>query len=469
MGFVFFDTETTGLKCGFDQIVHFAAIRTDNDLKEIDRFEARCRLLPHVIPHPIALQTNGLPIARLTDETLPSHYEMISGVRQKLLSWSPSIFVGYNSIRFDEEMLRHAFFQTLYPAYLTSRHGNCRADALGLVMAASTLSPSCLSVPDSPDGRLVFRLEQLAAANGVAHPRAHDAMADVMATLGLCQQVHDGSTELWQRFVRFSKKATVSEFVDAEDGFYLTEFFGNEAYHMPVVCVGPDPNQPNGRLCLHLDFEVEQLVSMPDDELRAKLAAKPSPVQRIRINAAPTLTAFYDAPDGMLNGAAVDRLEVRARRIKDDSALCGRVIAAYVATREPRAPSTLVESQIYDCFPGPDDEVRMAAFQDADWPEAFTLVQNFSDERLRTFGLRLIYFGGRSVLPVEAREKIERELTDRLVEDLPGGLGLQQALRETEALIADSVNDDTILVDYRAYLLGRIKRVSDFRSRLFGN
>jgi hypothetical protein len=94
MSFVFLDTETTGLRHGFDQIVHFAAIRTDNDLNEIDRFEARSRLLPHVVPHPSALRTNGLPIARLVDEGLPSHYEMVLAIRRKLLSWSPSIFVG---------------------------------------------------------------------------------------------------------------------------------------------------------------------------------------------------------------------------------------------------------------------------------------------------------------------------------------------------------------------------------------
>jgi exodeoxyribonuclease-1 len=83
-----------------------------------------------VVPHPSALRTNGLPIARLVDEGLPSHYEMVLAIRRKLLSWSPSIFVGYNSIRFDEEMLRQALFQTLQPAYLTSNHGNCRADVL---------------------------------------------------------------------------------------------------------------------------------------------------------------------------------------------------------------------------------------------------------------------------------------------------------------------------------------------------
>lgn len=172
MSFVFFDTETTGLKHGFDQIVHFAAIRTDTNLDEIDRFEVRSRLLPHVVPHPSALYTNGLPIARLLDEGLPSHYDMVRTIRDKLLSWSPSIFAGYNSIRFDEEMLRHALFQTLHPAYLTSNHGNCRADVLGLVMAAATLSPACLSVPRGPEGRPVYRLEGLAAANGIAHASA---------------------------------------------------------------------------------------------------------------------------------------------------------------------------------------------------------------------------------------------------------------------------------------------------------
>jgi exodeoxyribonuclease I len=81
LSFVFFDTETTGLKHGFDQIVHFAAIRTDANLNETGRFEARSRLLPHVLPHPAALRTNGLPIGRLLDPSLPSHYDMVRAIR----------------------------------------------------------------------------------------------------------------------------------------------------------------------------------------------------------------------------------------------------------------------------------------------------------------------------------------------------------------------------------------------------
>jgi len=468
MSFVFFDTETTGLSHGFDQIVHFAAIRTDNDLKEIDRFEARSRLLPHVVPHPAALQTNALFIERLTDDKLPSHYEMVRDIRRALLSWSPSIFVGYNSIRFDEEMLRHALFQTLHPAYLTSNHGNCRADALGLVMAAAAISPSCLSIPLGSEGRPVFRLNQLALANKVTHAQAHDAMADVIATLGLCRCVREGAPELWQRFVRFSKKATVGDFVESEDGFFLTEFFGNEAYHLPVVCIGKDPEQPNGRLCLRLDIAVEKLASMSDEALHNQLSAKPSPVRRLRINAAPMLTALYEAPELMLNGANIDDLEARARHVREDAVFCSRIVASYVATREPRLPAMCVEEQIYDGFPGPDDELRMANFHEACWPEALGIVQGFDDKRLRTFGLRLVYLGGRSVLSDELRLDAERDLTGRLVDTTAGGFTLHQALQETERLLnGEAADADGILSGYRNYLINRIERVTEFRAKQF--
>jgi exodeoxyribonuclease-1 len=465
VSFVFFDTETTGLKHGFDQIVHLAAIRTNNDLEEIDRFQVRSRLLPHVIPHPGALCTNGLPIKSLLDEDQPSHYDMVRAIRCKLLSWSPSIFVGYNSIRFDEEMLRHALFQTLHSPWLTSNHSNCRADALGLMMAAAALSPACLSIPRGPEGRPVFRLEGLALANGIAHGRAHDAMADVLATLNLCRFVHQRSSELWQRFVRFSKKATVADFVDAGDGFFLTEFFANEAYHTPVVCLGRDPEQPNGRLCLRLDCDLDRLSEISDEELRTEFTKKPSSVRRLRINAAPTITPLYDAPDLMLNSVGVETIETAARKVLDDPQLCARIISVYVSARQPRSRSIFVEEQLYDGFAS-SDEARMAEFHNASWPEAVSIVQNFDDERLRTFGLRLIYFGCRSALPPDVRTKVERLLTDRLVADGSGALTLGQALEAVDVVSAEGrIGVDGLLADYRSYLSDRIARVSEFRSK----
>jgi exodeoxyribonuclease-1 len=467
LSFVFFDTETTGLKHGFDQIVHFAAIRTDANLNEIGRFEARSRLLPHVLPHPAALRTNSLPIERLLDPSLPSHYDMVRAIRRRLLSWSPSIFLGYNSIRFDEEMLRHALFQTLHPAYLTSNHNNSRADAWGLVMAAAAVSPACLNVPIGPEGRPIFRLEQLALANGVAHEQAHNALSDVFATLALCRIVHQRSPELWQRFVRFSKKATVADFVDAEDGFMLTEFFANQACHAPVVCIGRDPDQANGRFCLSLKSDVDRFAAMTDDELRADLAEKPGPVRRLRVNAAPTLTPFYDAPEMMLDGVNIDVIERRAHRVKDDPALCARLVTAYTSTREPRIPSRHAEEQLYDAFPGPQDEARMVEFHDANWGDRLSIIQSFDDARLRFFGQQLLYFEARSVLPRALRFELEHALSNRLVDPNAGGLTLEQALHEIDGTPSDDTSESGArLAGYRTYLVHRTARVTEFRANL---
>ena len=111
--YVFYDTETTGTDITFDQILQFAAILTDADLHELDRFETRCRLLPYVIPAPSALLATRVTPTMLTDPSLPSHYEMMLQIAQKLRKWSPAIFIGYNTLSFDEPLLRQAFYQTL--------------------------------------------------------------------------------------------------------------------------------------------------------------------------------------------------------------------------------------------------------------------------------------------------------------------------------------------------------------------
>lgn len=465
MGFVFFDTETTGLNMGFDQIIQFGAIRTDARLNEIDRFEAHCRLLPYVVPHPQALLTNGMSIDRLLDRNQPSFYEMMKCIRAKLLAWCPSIFVGYNSIRFDEEMLRHGFFQNLFPPYLTSQQGNCRADVLNLVMAAAAARPANLAVPVNPEGRPSFRLDDFASANGLRTGRAHDAMSDVEATLKLCRMIERDASELWQRFVRFSKKVTVADFVDGEDAFYLTEFFGGKAYHSAVVCIGGDPAQPNLRLCLRLDDAPTAWLRMTDGDMAARLASSPSPLRQLRINAAPTLTSVYDAPEFMIGDADIGQIDERARAIKADRALCARLSSCWLASRRAKQASPFIEMQLHDKFPARPDERLLEEFHACDWRARVGIVERLGDERLRYYGRRLIYCESRSTLDDIARAFVESEFADRLLAESSGGLALPAAIRETEALIEAGASDvDGLLQGYRAHLIEREKRVRDYQS-----
>src|SRR4051812_354392 len=100
MAFVFYDTETTGKLTAFDQILQFAAILTDNELKVLETFTIRCRLLPHIVPSPEALLITGVCVTDLTRAPV-SHFEMMCQIHTKMYEWSlgGAVFVGWNSLR----------------------------------------------------------------------------------------------------------------------------------------------------------------------------------------------------------------------------------------------------------------------------------------------------------------------------------------------------------------------------------
>jgi len=159
MTYIFYDTETTGKVTAFDQILQFAAIKTDAELNVLDTFDVRCRLLPYIVPSPGALLVTGTTVADITTCPL-SHFEMMRLVHAKMHRWSQagSIFVGWNNMRFDEALLRQAYYQTLLPVYQTNTNGNGRADMMRMAQVVSACAPNCLAVPIQPDGKRAFKL-----------------------------------------------------------------------------------------------------------------------------------------------------------------------------------------------------------------------------------------------------------------------------------------------------------------------
>ncbi|MCP4073856.1 MAG: exodeoxyribonuclease I, partial [Hyphomicrobiales bacterium] len=73
---MFYDTETTGTPTRFDQILQFAAIRTDDNLNVVDPFEVRSKLNPHIITSPGAMNVTDVSTDQLYDPGIPSHFEM---------------------------------------------------------------------------------------------------------------------------------------------------------------------------------------------------------------------------------------------------------------------------------------------------------------------------------------------------------------------------------------------------------
>jgi exodeoxyribonuclease-1 len=417
LSFVFYDTETTGTHSAFDQILQFAAIRTDDDLQEIDRFEIRSRLLPYVVPSPGALRVTGLTIDQLLDEALPSHYEMVAQMRRALGAWCPAAFVGYNSLRFDEEFLRQAFYQCLHPPYLTNTGGSRRADALHLVRAAAMLHPNRIVVAKNDKGRSSFKLDRLAPANGYNHPNAHEAMADVEALIFLCRLVRDRCPELWGRFLRFADKGAVTSFIDDEDAFLLMEFYPAKTEEFVVTALGRNPSQPNVVYAYDLNVDPAELRSLEGSELIARLAGKRKPIRKVKVNAGPCLCPISEAPSELLCGVSAEEFARKARAIQSDRAFVQRLVAAASEAEKPHSSSPYVERRIYQGFWSRSDARKLEAFHEAPWEQRALIADSLEDDRLAWLARRLILVERPQCLSTAHRNSLINEIACRLLAD----------------------------------------------------
>lgn len=459
MSFVFYDTETTGTNTAFDQILQFGAIKTDSELNELDRFEIRCRLLPYVVPSPGAIRVTGVTVEQLTDPALPSHYQMVRAIKAKLTEWSPAIFIGHNSLGFDEHLLRQAFYKTLHAPYLTNTNGNCRSDSLRMIQAVARFNPNALAIPIDDRGKQVFKLDRLAPANGFEHSAAHDAIGDVEATIHMCQIMAERVPERWSNFVRFAQKAAVMDFSLEEDVFALTDFFYGKTYSWMVTGIGLNPEYGSEVLVFNLSIDPDELSDLSDDELAVRLAETPKPVRAMRTNAAPIVLAYEDASEDMRNSAPdLDELRRRATRIKNDQELSDRLISAFLQTREEREPSDHVEEQIYDAFTSNDDQSVMERFHELDWSLRTPLLEQISDERVRSLGQRLIYVEAPTVMTKTSRRDHEITIARRLMgaDGTVPWLTFPKAIEEADDLIAVANHTErALLTELRHYLTQR--------------
>jgi len=458
MSLVFYDTETTGTKTFFDQILQFAAIRTDADLNEIDRFEIRCRLLPNVVPAPGAMRVTGVRAAQLTDPSFPSHYEMVRAIRAKLLSWSPSLFIGWNSIEFDEDLVRQALYKTLHNPYLTNRDGNTRSDVMRIVQACSIFAPDAMTFPTGDKGQRIFKLDKIAPANGFKHDKAHDAMGDVEATIFLSRLIMAKAPDIWSSFMRFSTKAAVVDYITEEPIFCVSDFYYGKPHSCIVTTIGQNQDNKAEWYIYDLSVHPESLLALSDAQLAARLDKSPKPVRRLKSNAAPMLFSAEDAPEickGRDNG--LDELQRRAEMLQKDAPLRERLISVFETLKEDYAPSPHVEKQIYDGFTEKPDEKLMDAFHEAEWPKRYAIVEKFQDPRLRKIGTQLIYLERPELLDEAICQEHHKAAAKRLLgqdEDV-SWLTLPEALKELQTMLAAASEMELeLLQEHDRYLRG---------------
>ncbi|WPZ03949.1 exonuclease domain-containing protein [Blastomonas marina] len=462
MPFVFYDTETTGTSTDFDQILQFAAIKTDDDLNEIERFEIRSRLLPYVIPNPGALAVTGVRLRTLHDTNLPHHYDMMRAIEAKIQAWSPSIFIGYNTIKFDEELLRKGFFKTLQPPYPTSLNGNRRADVLTLLQAVSSLQPDALEFPTNSKGKIVLKLDQVAPANGFAHEDAHDAMGDVLATIHLAALVRERCPVIWEQFVDLSSKSIAQDFVDSEDALLLTEVYYGTPYQFIVTKIGPTPGNPSSILALDLKHDPDQLGELSHEELIKKVQSSPKPIRRVKVNACPNVCKLDHAPPHCKGDLDDQTITYRANRIQADPDLRQRIIQAVVDAAPEYEDSPYVEEQLYaGGFLSNSDEQLMRQFHQVPWEQRPAVVAQMQDARLTYHAARLMYEMHPNGLDEPSRKSVEDEMWSRAMEqEVPKNkyASLYSAHTDTLNMLEGAEGEQReILEELRVFLEGQIQ------------
>ena len=85
---------------------------TDPTLQPIRDIHLSCRPPSSVLPHPGALLTTKRKFSELMSRA-ESSYETISRFAQMVQAVTPTCFLTFNGVRFDDPLLQHTFYLSL--------------------------------------------------------------------------------------------------------------------------------------------------------------------------------------------------------------------------------------------------------------------------------------------------------------------------------------------------------------------
>ena len=207
--FFWHDYETFGRVPRRDRPAQFAGVRTDAQLNEIGApVMLYCQPAPDTLPDPESCLLTGITPQHCLAQGVNEH--AFAGAVLAALGQPGTVGVGYNTIRFDDEVTRHLFWRNLIEPYGREWQNNCgRWDLLDTVRCAYALRPDGLQWPRHDDGRVSFKLEHLTVANGLVHEAAHDALSDVRATIAMARLVRDRQPKLFDFCFKLRKKEAV--------------------------------------------------------------------------------------------------------------------------------------------------------------------------------------------------------------------------------------------------------------------
>ncbi|HEY7773059.1 MAG TPA: exodeoxyribonuclease I [Marinagarivorans sp.] len=453
--FYWHDYETWGANPAIDRPCQFAGLRTDMELNPIAEPDMWfCQPTPDVLPHPEAILVTGITPQQAQAQGLPEP-EFAQKVHE-VLSAAATCAVGYNSIRFDDEVSRYTFYRNFFDPYAREwQQGNSRWDIIDMVRTCYALKPETLQWPEI-DGRVSFKLEALSAANHLLHARAHDALSDVEATIALAKLIKLKQPQLFEHLFRLRLKNNVAQEIDINQRkpflHISSKFSAQNGCAALVVPLALHPKNKNAVIVFDLSQDPRDLISLSAEQIAQRVfssaAELPEGEERISLKAVHLNKSPVVLTPKLLTSDNAQRLNI-------DKALCeahwrtilqhdlGDKVARAFALAE-FAPRTDPEQQLYEGFLPSADKPLLEKVRRAPAESLMNGDFQFNDSRYN--GLLLRYKGRffTDSLSPDERAQWQEICHRRWYDGVEGYLSVEQFGARVQALIEGGLTEQQV-------------------------
>ncbi len=398
--FYWYDYETFGLSPRVQRIAQFAGIRTDENLNILDEHMFYCKPTHDCLPAPEACAVTGITPQLCEQKGLIEH-EFIKKINKEF-TVPQTCIVGYNSIAFDDEFTRHTLFRNFLDPYAWHwQNGNTRWDILNVArFCYAHKEQESLEWVKNENNRPIFKLDRLAPANAIDHANAHDAMADVRATIGIAKIIQETQPIFFNYALSLNAKKEVSRQVKILHPMLLTSStFGYKcSFTRMVTALCYHPDYPDRAIVFNLEQDPEIILELESNELKTlvftKKADLPKGVDKLELNElifnkSPMFVCSPKPDNFKLSPLLIEKLQVDMDKcmknlsyIQNNQKQIEKIVQSIYKKDPERAMSNDIDQSLYDNFVSNKDRKICNHIQSLSSNEIGLLNPNFEDRRL---------------------------------------------------------------------------------------
>ncbi|MGM0417282.1 MAG: exonuclease domain-containing protein [Thermodesulfobacteriota bacterium] len=392
--YLFYDLETSGLNKCFDQIIQFAAVRTDKDFNIIETENFNIRLRDDIIISPEALLVHKIFPEQLKEGI--SEAEAVYKIHQ-MINTPGTISLGYNTLGFDDEFLRFAFYRNLLTPYTHQFKNNCfRMDIYPMAIFYYLFSGSDLIKWPYKDNEISLKLENLASLNALTQGAAHDAFADVEATVNLAKLFLQDKN-VWKYlsdfFVKnFDKKRcdSINEAFQSRLGIHRAGLFvdgkiGKKNNFMaPCLCLGKSVPYSNQTLWLRLDLDNITDITKENIEENSYIIRK-------KFGEPPFILPLHDRFMSKLNTEQINNFNNNLRYLRENQSIFEDICNYYINYRYPVIEGVDPDAKLYERgFMSDSEQIKCSKFHEIPLDDKVKMIDQL-DKTNQILAKRLIF------------------------------------------------------------------------------